>query len=108
MTATLVGLTLVITGHAIVGERGLLTLLDAREEVRAAQSSIRTLRYENARLRARAAELRRDSRIVEEVARRELGLIQEGELLFILSESSGPAPAAGTENPATDLDLGVR
>ena len=51
------------------------------------QSSLRT---ENARLREEARRLREDPAAIEEIARRELGLIKPGEKLFIVRDV-GPA-----------------
>ena len=48
--------------------------------------SLARSRSENARLREQARELREDPAAIEEIARRELGLIRPGEKLFIIKD----------------------
>ena len=56
-------------------------------------ASIASLRQDNARLREQARRLREDPRAIEDIARRELGLIRPGELLFIVKDVPSPSPA---------------
>jgi cell division protein FtsB len=79
---------------ALVGEKGLLEIRKKREEYRRLESSVTHGRAENARLREEARRLREDPAAIEELARRELGLIKPGEKLFIVKD----APPA-TEQP---------
>ena len=79
-----VGGVLVI--DALVGEKGLLAMLKAREQYRTLEQSLAAARSENARLREQARGLREDPAAVEEIARRELGLIKPGERLFIIKD----------------------
>ena len=71
---------------AMVGERGLLATLRARREYSELQATIARERAENARLAEQARRLREDPRTIEEVARRELGLIKPGEKVFIIKD----------------------
>jgi cell division protein FtsB len=71
---------------ALVGEKGLLAMLQAREQFRTLQESLADARNENARLRDQARRLREDPAAIEEIARRELGLIKPGEQLFIIRD----------------------
>jgi cell division protein FtsB len=70
--------------NATLGERGLLETLRARREVTVLEASIRTLRVENGRLREQVRRLKEDPSTIEALARRELGLIERGEILFIV------------------------
>ena len=81
----------VIIVDGLVGDRGLLAILRARQEYDALSSAIARQRAENARLREQARRLREDPSAIEEVARRELGLIRPGEKVFIIKDV---APAA--------------
>ena len=72
---------------AIVGEKGLLALMSARRDFQYVERALEQSRLQNAELREQARRLREDSRAVEEVARRELGLIKPGEKLFIVREA---------------------
>ena len=83
--------TVVLVIDAIVGEKGLLTLLKARRDFSAVEQSLYGARRENARLREEARRLREDPTAIEELARRELGLIRPGEKLFIVRDVPPPA-----------------
>ena len=79
-------ITLVIVVDAIAGEKGLLALLEARRDYAALERSLERARAENAQLREMARRLREDPSAIEEAARRELGLIKPGEVLFIVKD----------------------
>ncbi len=82
----LVFITLLIIVDAVAGEKGLLSLLQARREYSALERSLERARTENAELREMARRLREDPNAIEEQARRELGLIKPGEILFIVKD----------------------
>jgi cell division protein FtsB len=86
MRHALVFITLLIVVDAIAGEKGLLALLQARREYSALERSLDRARTENAELREMARRLREDPKAIEEQARRELGLIKPGEMLFIIKD----------------------
>ena len=79
-----VGCMLVV--DALVGEKGLLAMMKARQEYQALEQSLHSAHAENARLREEARRLREDPAAIEEIARRELGLIRPGEKLFIVRD----------------------
>src|SRR5436853_7280525 len=72
---------------ALVGDRGLLAMLKARQQYRTLEASLAHSRAENAQMREQARRLREDPDAVEEIARRELGLIRPGEKLFIVKDA---------------------
>lgn len=76
----------VIVVDGLVGERGLLAMLRARHEYDELSATIARQRAENARLREEARRLREDPGAIEDVARRELGLIKPGEKVFIVKD----------------------
>ncbi len=82
----------VIVVDGLVGERGLLAMLRARQEYDTLSASIARQRAENARLRETARRLRDDPSAIEEIARRELGLIRPGERVFILKDVAPAKP----------------
>ena len=82
----------IIIVDGLVGERGLLAMLRARHEYDQLAASIARQRAENARLREQARRLREDPSAIEEIARRELGLIKPGERVFIVKDVT-PAKA---------------
>jgi len=75
-----------IVVDGLVGERGLLAILRARQEYDQLAATIANQRAENARLREEARRLKADPSAIEEVARRELGLIKPGERVFIIKD----------------------
>lgn len=83
-------LLLVVAGAIIVdglvGDRGLLAMLRARHEYEALSTTIEHKKADNARLREEARRLKDDPSAIEEVARRELGLIKPGERVFIVKD----------------------
>jgi cell division protein FtsB len=82
----------VIVVDGLVGERGLLAIFRARQEYDALSSAIARQRAENARLREQARRLREDPSAIEEIARRELGLIKPGERVFIVKDVPAAKP----------------
>lgn len=88
----LVFIAVVLVADGVVGERGLLAMMRARQQYDALAATIARQRAENARLREEARRLLEDPTAVEEIARRELGLIRPGEKVFIVKDL---APASG-------------
>ncbi len=78
--------TVVLVVDACVGEKGVLRLLEARREYQRVEEALAVARAENAALREQARRLREDPSAIEELARRELGLIKPGEKLFIVRD----------------------
>jgi cell division protein FtsB len=81
----------VIVVDALVGDHGLLAMLDARRRHDELAATIARQRAENAGLREKARRLREDPSAIEEIARRDLGLIRPGEKLFIIKDLTSPA-----------------
>ena len=79
-----VGCVLII--DALVGDRGFLAMLKARQQYRTLETSLVRSREENTQLREQARQLREDPQAIEDLARRELGLIRPGEKLFIIKD----------------------
>lgn len=78
--------TLVLLIDALVGERGLVERVRARQQYEDAAARLEAARAENARLREAARRLKEDSSAIESLAREELGLLRPGELLFIIKD----------------------
>ena len=83
--------------NALVGESGLLaTRMASRQQARLA-AQIADLKGENEVLREQVRRLREDPTFIEEIARREFGLIYPGERVFILRSDSAAAGAAAPQ-----------
>jgi len=78
---------IVIVLDALAGDRGLLAMLRVRSRYIALSATVARERAENARLADQARRLREDPTAIEEVARRELGLIRPGEKVFIIKDA---------------------
>ncbi len=83
----LVFVTVVLLIDALVGDRGLLERLRAGEQFRAAEGELERLRQENARLREHVRRLNEDPSLIESLARKDLGLLRPGEVLFIIKDA---------------------
>ena len=83
----LIFVTLVLMIDALVGEKGLLETVRARQRHQELTASIDRLRAENAQLREEARRLLEDPATIESLAREELGLIRPGEMLFIVKDA---------------------
>ena len=82
----LIVVALLVVVDALVGDRGLVAMLRARRQGDELSAIIARQRAENARLRDEARRLLDDPAAIEEVARRELGLIKPGERVFIIKD----------------------
>ena len=82
----LIFIACVLVIDALVGEKGLLEIVKKRQEYRAVEQALTDARAENARLRDDARRLREDPDAIEDIARRQLGLIKPGEKLFIIKD----------------------
>lgn len=93
----LAALTVVVLIDAVAGEKGLLALLRVKHELQTLEQSVHAARLENQRLLEQARRYREDPATIEELARRDLGLVKPGEKLFIIRDrpnaSPSPAPA---------------
>lgn len=86
--------TAVLVVDALFGDKGFFETLRVRRQYQELASSLNRLRRDNERLREEARRLREDPAAIEELARRELGLIRPGELVFVVKDAS----------PRSDLD----
>jgi cell division protein FtsB len=77
---------------ALVGDRGLVATIRARHEYDELAATISRQRTENAQLRDLARRLKDDPSTIEEIARRELGLIKPGEKVFIVRDITPGKP----------------
>jgi cell division protein FtsB len=86
LNVLLLFVTVVLVVDALVGENGFMDTLRVRRHSRELQQSVARLKAENGSLLELSRRLRDDPLTIEAIARRELGLIREGEVLFILKD----------------------
>jgi cell division protein FtsB len=92
----LIGFILVVWYFALFGERGVIKIIRLKRERDRIISDVSRMQEENKRLQEEIRRLRKDSRYLESVARRDLGLIKENEILFIFEDE------AAAKNEAKD------
>jgi cell division protein FtsB len=82
-----IGLVLIaLVINSLFGDRGVLHLLEQRQRTTRLEREIEELRGENVRLGHEIKALRTDPRMVERLAREELGLAAGGETIFLIRE----------------------
>jgi len=77
----------VLVADALFGNRGLLETMRARRQYVHLAADLARERRENDRLREDIRRLREDPAAIESVAREQLGLIRDGEVLFIVHDA---------------------
>lgn len=83
------GLLLLSAGlmvNSLIGEKGYLANLQAKQEFQEVNESLLQLRAENARLKEDARRMQTDPQALEDAAREQLGLIKPGETLITLRD----------------------
>lgn len=87
LNALLMFVTFVLVADALFGSRGLLETMRARRQYSGVAADLARMRRENEQLRADMRRLREDPTAIESAAREELGLMREGEVLFIIHDA---------------------
>jgi len=85
--------TCALVANALIGESGMLATRMAGNQESHLEDRIAALKADNDALREQARRLREDPALIEEVARRELGMIRPGERVFIIRPASGETSA---------------
>ncbi len=86
----LVFVTVVLVVDALIGEKGLMESMRARREYHQLELSLESLQRENARMQEEVRRLKDDPSAIEAVAREDLGLIRDGEVLVIIKDEKPP------------------
>lgn len=96
--------TLIVIVDALIGDKGLLERIRERQRFDDVYQTLEQVQHENSNLREQARRLREeDPATIEDEARRQLGMIKPGEMLFIVKDldktGSANAPKR-TESPS--------
>ena len=83
----LIFVTLVLVIDSLVGEKGLMESMRARRQYREVAAALEAIRHDNARMREEVRRLKEDPAAIESLAREELGLIRQDEVLFIIKDA---------------------
>ena len=93
--------TFILIVDALVGDKGLLERMRENQRSLQVSESLDNMRRENAQLREQARRLREeDPGAIEAAARKQLGMIKPGEMLFIVKDTDKPTPAPDADKPA--------
>jgi cell division protein FtsB len=92
--------TLVVLVEAVFGDRGLAETWRARRIYAEAAADLSELQKANAGLREQTRRLTEDPAAIEDVARKELGLIRPDEVLFVVKPSRSQLPPSPAPVPA--------
>jgi cell division protein FtsB len=91
--------TIILIVDALIGDKGLVERLRERQRFDDVKIALDTMRQENAALREQARRLREgDPSTIESAARKQLGMIKPGEVLFIVKDVDAP-PARTPASP---------
>ena len=77
---------LLVWGSALFGQKGLAKLLALEIQRRALRTEVAHLQGERKALENEVRRIREDPLYLERLARRELGMVKPGEILFIIVE----------------------
>ncbi len=88
LSVLIAGLILLVWYFSLFGEKGLIKIIQLRRERDRIIADVSRMEEENKRLQEEIKRLREDSRYLESVARRDLGLIKENEILFIFEDEA--------------------
>lgn len=91
---------LALLAHDIFGAHGFLAMRRTRKEIERLRQEIGQVNAENRELAEQVKALKSDPRMIERIAREEMGLARPGELIFKLpAPAANPGPAGKPEAP---------
>jgi len=95
-------LALLLLGFALFGDRGILRALQAGRQKAALEEQVRQLEAANSELRKEIESLRNDRRYLEAIARKELGMVKDDELVYQFRSAQDKPRAAGAAVKPTE------
>jgi cell division protein FtsB len=96
----LVLITVVLVADALIGDKGLLEHRRQAKRREQIEQELTQRQRENQELRVRARRLREEHpATVEDLARRKLGMVKPGELLFVVRDAEAPAAPTKPASP---------
>jgi cell division protein FtsL len=97
-------LALLLLGFALFGDRGILRAVQAGRQKAALQEEVRQLEAANAELRQEIESLRNDRRYLEAIARKELGMVKDDELVYQFRSVQKITRTAGQDKPSGEKE----
>lgn len=81
----------------LFGQRGLIENMRLADRNGTMAKRVALLKAENVALEEHAGRLKHDTTAIEDLARRDLGLLKDGELVIILRDVAAPTPTTPDE-----------
>jgi len=78
----LCGLVVVILLYSCFGERGLMNVLSLKQKLAEIENCNQSVRSENETMKNYIYLLKNDNKVIENIAREELGLVRSGEIVY--------------------------
>jgi len=78
----IVGFLLILGLLAFFGDKGIFHMLHLQKELAKVQEVNRQIEMENEKLKEEVRRLKVEKRVIEEIARKELGMVKEGEVIY--------------------------
>jgi len=98
-------LVLLLLGFALFGDRGMLQVFKAYQQRTELEKKITVLEQTNIELRKEIDALHHDLKAIENIARRELGMVRPDEQVYQFpSEEKKPIPQFPSENDPKPID----
>ncbi|MBP1697114.1 MAG: divIC [Deltaproteobacteria bacterium] len=105
----LIVISLLILGSlTFFGEKGIFNLLRLRKEVVRIKEKNSQLEGENQRLKEEIKRLQSDRRYIEEIARKELGMVKEGEIIYQFEDRKADRHLFDRERPKNGYNEGKK
>jgi len=80
-------LFLILASLTFFGEKGMLHLLRLEKELARIKETNTKIEEENQKLKEEVRRLQHEKRYIEEIARKELGMVKEGETIYLFDPS---------------------
>lgn len=81
-------LVVVILGFAFLGDRGILHMIKLTNQKTVLETKLADVNARNEKLREEIDSLRNDRRYIEKIARTELGMVRDDELVFQFADKN--------------------
>ena len=92
-------IVLLILGVAMFGEKGVMRLVKLMRERENLSAEVKQLKEENERLNKEIQALRSDHKYLEQLARKELGMVREDEVVYQFRPKKSGTPVEKDEEP---------
>ncbi len=97
LSICLVIVILLLCAYAIFGNRGVMRILQAREQQHQLEQQLAELKEQQQQLHEEIRRLKEDKSYWEQLARTRLGMVREGELIYHIPDGDEHKPETGSK-----------